>query len=187
MRTDLGALEQSANRSGLIQTQRLFIDQITVDDAPFFLALLNSPGWLRFIGDKNVNDESTAKRFIESRFLSSYEKLGYGYYLVRSREDQAALGICGFTQRADYDNTDFGFAFLPEYTGKGFALEASNAVLKFGVQSFAFDVLDAGTLIDNHPAARLLAKLGFKAIGKMKNNWGHGQLILHRWWRSDSN
>ena len=166
----------------LLKTDRTEIGKITLADAPFFINLLNSPGWLRFIGDKKINDEFSARRFIKQRFLSSYDEYGFGYYLVRSRLDEP-MGIVGFTNREEYENVDFGFAFLPEFSGQGLALESSVAVFEYGQQAFDFAVLDAGTLADNHSAARLLAKLGFKAQGKMPNKWGQGELVLHRWWR----
>ena len=165
----------------ILKTERTEIGKITLADSTFFVELLNSPGWLQFIGDKEVRDEFSAQRFIKQRFLSSYDEFGYGYYLVKSVNEQIPLGIVGFTNREEYENPDFGFAFLPEFSGQGLALESAAAVMDYGQQLFNFEVLDAGTLMDNHPAARLLGKLGFKAIQKMENKWGQGELILHRW------
>ena len=175
-------MKQSSASDVMASTERTTIHKITLADAPFIINLLNSPGWLQFIGDKQVRDEFSAQRFIKQRFLSSYDEFGYGYYLVKSRLDEP-MGIVGFTNREEYENVDFGFAFLPEFNGKGLALESSVAVFDVGQAVFDFDVLDAGTLSDNHAAARLLTKLGFKAQGKMQNKWGQGDLILHRWWR----
>lgn len=173
------------NPVGLMTTQRTIIDPIDIGDARFLIELLNSPTWIRYIGDKSVRDESAARQFIEQRFISSYESFGYGYYLVRAQLDNRPMGICGFTNREEYENPDFGFAFLPEFNGAGFALESAVAVMRYGQQVFDFQVLDAGTLADNYPAAKLLAKLGFKALGKMGNKSGQSELVLHRWWRDD--
>ncbi len=178
-------MKQSSASDSLPRTERLVINNITLADAPFMVDLLNSPGWLQYIGDKQVRDEFSARRFIKQRFLSSYEELGYGYYLVKSIADEQPMGIVGFTNREQYEYPDFGFAFLPEFTGRGFALEASAAVFDYGQQAFGFLILDAGTLSDNHSAARLLAKLGFRALGEMENQWGQGELILHRWCRDE--
>lgn len=180
-------MHESSASDPILRTERLSINKISLSDAPFMLDLLNSPGWLRFIGDKQVDDEFSALRFIKQRFLSSYDDFGYGYYLVKSLDNGESLGIVGFTNREAYQNPDFGFAFLPEFCGHGFALEASIAVFTYAQKAFDFRILDAGTLRDNHAAARLLGKLGFKAQGRMDNNWGQGELILHRWWRDANN
>ena len=37
------------------ETPRLRLRHVIEDDAPFILALLNDPGWLRFIGDRGVD------------------------------------------------------------------------------------------------------------------------------------
>lgn len=175
-------MAESSSDPALATTERTFITRLLASDAPFILQLVNSPGWLQYIGDKEVKDEFNARRFIKQRFLSSYDSFGYGYYLVKSIELNTPMGIVGFTNREEYDNPDFGFAFLPEFEGQGFAREASVAIMDYGQREFGFPVLDAGTLPENHSAARLLARLGFKAQGKIDNKWGHGQLILHRWW-----
>lgn len=165
----------------LLQTERTVIGKITLDDADFFLELLNSPGWLQFIGDRDVNTESEARQFISSRFLNSYEKSAYGYYRVKLRTNGEIVGICGFTNRDEYENPDFGFAFLPRYHGMGLALESSVAVLDYGQRLFGFSLLDAGTRIENYAAIRLLGRLGFSLQGNVKNKQGQDDLLLYRW------
>jgi RimJ/RimL family protein N-acetyltransferase len=41
--------------SPIHETERLLLRPFNTDDAPFILELVNSPGWLQFIGDRNIH------------------------------------------------------------------------------------------------------------------------------------
>ncbi len=143
-----------------LQTERTIIETISLDDADFFVSLVNTPDWLRFIGDRRVKTADEAKQFLQSGFLRSYRENGFGYYLVRTL-DRDPIGICGFLKKPELTNVDFGFAFLPEFCGRGFGFESATAVLDYGATAYRFRVLDAVTLPDNKSSIRLLSKLGF--------------------------
>ena len=49
---------------GVLETERLVLRPLTLDDAPFVLELLNDPDWLRFIGDKGVRTLEDARHYI---------------------------------------------------------------------------------------------------------------------------
>jgi [ribosomal protein S5]-alanine N-acetyltransferase len=48
----------------IIETDRLTLSKVTEDDASFILALLNTPGWLKFIGDRGVKTIEDAQKYI---------------------------------------------------------------------------------------------------------------------------
>lgn len=164
-----------------ICTKRLSIDFITIDDAPFFVSLVNTTDWLRFIGDRGVTDIESAASYLKNGFLKCYEDNGFGYYIVRKTSDQEAVGICGFLKKPDLEYPDFGFALLPEYYGHGYAFEACKAVLSFGIKEFGFRFLDAVTTDDNERSAHLLIKLGFEKVGVVANQDEAKELMLYRY------
>ena len=49
-----------------LETERLFIRPINLSDKSFILELLNSDGWLKFIGDRKVNNDSAAENNIQN-------------------------------------------------------------------------------------------------------------------------
>ena len=160
-----------------LETKRTLIEDITLEDAAFFVELMNSPGWLQYIGDRNITNAEDARHYLQKGFLQSYADNGFGYYVVRLKTNRVPIGTCGFLKKPTLDNPDFGFAFLPDYHGQGYALESCRAVLDFGIESFNFDVLDAVTMSANLASRRLLEKLGFHA-GETKTDDG---LLLYRW------
>ena len=72
-----------------------------------------------------------------------------------------SIGICGFVRRSELPAPDIGFAFLPQYEGKGYGFESASAILRYGVEKLNFDVVLAITSQDNEISGKLLKKLGF--------------------------
>lgn len=153
-------------------TERLLVREITQADAHFVLRLTNEPGWLRFIGDKNVHSVADAESYIAESITASYEKNGFGIWLVeiKSREAQSSIpiGSCGLVNRDTLSGVDLGFAFLEEATGKGYAFEASKAVLTYAKEQVGLAHIKAITLPENVRSIQLLGKLQFVEKGPIQ-------------------
>jgi RimJ/RimL family protein N-acetyltransferase len=140
----------------MLETQRLFLRPMTVDDAPFILTLLNEPSFLRYIGDKQVRTLEDARQYILNGPVASYERHGFGLLLVELRDTQTPIGMCGLLKREELPDPDIGFALMPDFWKKGFAFEAATAVL-----NDAPDRILAITSLDNDASINLLERLGF--------------------------
>ncbi len=147
----------------LLETERLILKPTTEDDAAFILALLNTPKWLRYIGDRNVKTVKEAKTYIKTRITPQYKQLGFGNFTIFRKSDNTKLGTCGLYDREGLNGFDIGFAFLPEYEGKGYALEAATAVKQAAHQKFGLTRICAITTKDNLSSQKLLEKLGLRA------------------------
>ncbi|MDB5986303.1 MAG: Protein N-acetyltransferase, RimJ/RimL family [Nevskia sp.] len=146
----------------MIETERLHLRRLALDDAGFVLGLLNQPSWLRFIGDKNVHTLDDARRYLEQGPMASYQRNGFGLYLTALKTKATPLGICGLIKRDSLQDVDIGFAFLPEFCGQGYAFEAAAAVLHYGRHTLGLRRIVAITSPDNQHSIRLLQKLGLK-------------------------
>jgi RimJ/RimL family protein N-acetyltransferase len=149
----------------ILETERLIIRQLSVEDAPFIFGLVNEPSWLRFIGDKKVRTIDDARNYILKGPIESYERNGFGLYLVESKETGDALGICGLIKRESLNDVDIGFAFLPRFWGKGYAIEAGAAVIELGKTAFGLRRIVAITSPDNHSSIKVLERLGMRIEG----------------------
>jgi RimJ/RimL family protein N-acetyltransferase len=147
--------------TNLLETERLFIRHFATSDANFVLALLNSEGWLKFIGDRNIRSLYDATQFISEKIQPNYVKDGYGMFVVLDKNSGELLGMCGLVNREYLPTPDIGFAFLPQYQGKGYALEAAKAVLDYAIAKHSLHKLSAIVLATNLQSIKLLAKLGF--------------------------
>jgi len=145
-----------------IRTARLTLRRFTEDDAPFVLALLNDPDWLRFIGDNGVRTVEDARAYLRDGPLAMYARFGLGLLGVDLLASATSIGMCGLIRRDGVADVDIGFAFLPAYRSQGFAREAASATLAHGHDTLGLRRIVAFTAKDNSPSARLLAAIGMR-------------------------
>jgi RimJ/RimL family protein N-acetyltransferase len=146
----------------VLETDRLILRRLSVEDSGFILELLNEPSWWRFIGDKGVRTLDDARDYILKSLVAMYERLGFGLYLTELKGEGVPIGICGLIKRDSLEDVDIGFAFLPKFWGKGYAYESASAVMAYGKRHLGLHRIVAITTPDNYDSAKLLEKLGFK-------------------------
>jgi ribosomal-protein-alanine N-acetyltransferase len=145
----------------VLHTERLTLRCLGRADAPFILALLNDPAWVRYIGDRGVRTVEAARGYLEDRIVSMYRTLGFGLWMVELKADGRPAGICGLVKRDALPEVDLGFAFMPEYRGLGYAYESALAVRNHAITTLGFARLLAITSPANADSVRLLERLGF--------------------------
>lgn len=146
----------------LLSTDRLDLRHLDERHAPFMLELLNDPSFIVNIGDRGVRTVEDAARYIQDRMIPSYARYGYGLYVVEIRATGAAAGICGLVRRDYLDDPDIGFAFLPQFLGQGYALEAATAVGTHAFDGLRLPRLLAVTSPHNTRSMHLLEKIGLR-------------------------
>jgi RimJ/RimL family protein N-acetyltransferase len=146
----------------VLETERLVLRRLSVDDAGFILGLVNQPSWLRFIGDRGVRTEDDARRYILEGPVASYERFGYGLYRTDRKDTATPIGICGLVRRESLADPDIGFALLPEHWGNGFASEAAAAVMAYARDVLGLPRVVAVVSPDNSKSIRVLRKLGLQ-------------------------
>ena len=151
-----------------LNTERLLVRGFDTNDAEFILELLNQPSFIQFIGDKGVRSVDDARNYITTGPIESYQRHGFGLYLVELKDRKVPIGMCGVLKRESLPDPDLGFAFLPEYWGKGYAFEAASAALDQARDFFKLARILAITNPDNDASIKLLAKLGFQFERVMK-------------------
>jgi RimJ/RimL family protein N-acetyltransferase len=159
------------------ETERLRLREFSREDAPFLLELLNTPQWIKFIGDRNVKTLDAAREYAANRLISSYHRFGFGLYMVELKEGSTPIGMCGLVRREALDDVDLGFAFLPQYTGHGYAKEAGTATINLARKKVKSKRLVAITMADNSNSINLLQKLGFN-FEKTVNFPGEDQTLM---------
>ena len=148
----------------LIESERLHLKKFTKDDASFFYELVNDPAWIQYIGNRNVNSIFEAEKYLENNIIPSYEKFGFGFYVVKLKKENTSIGMCGLIKRDWMDYVEIGYAFLAQYRGKGYAIESSIATKEYAKEKLYIHKLAAITDVDNEKSGNLLNRLGFQFV-----------------------
>lgn len=146
----------------IVETPRLRIRALTVDDAEFIFGLVNEPSFLENIGDKGVRNLEDARKFILEGSWASHREQGYGQFLVELKESGDLVGVCGLLYREALDVSDIGCAFLPAYWRQGIAYEAACAVMDYGRSTLGLKKIVGLTSKENTASIIALEKLGMK-------------------------
>jgi RimJ/RimL family protein N-acetyltransferase len=144
-----------------LETERLRLRRLSVNDAEFVLRLLNEPSFIENIGDRGVRTIEDARAYVLQGPVASYEKFGFGLLLVEEKESGVPIGICGLLKRDVFDDVDIGYALLPEFWSQGYALESASAVMSYARETLGAKRVLAVVNADNLSSIRLLEKMGF--------------------------
>jgi [ribosomal protein S5]-alanine N-acetyltransferase len=139
-------------------TQRLLLNLISEQDDDFIFSLVNSKGWLQFIGDRNVHSKKDSINYIKR--IKNTPNLFY--WVVKLKDSKTPIGIVSFLKRDYLEHFDIGFAFLPGYNGHGYAFEATKKILSIVSKKAEYPHILATTIPQNLSSIRLLTKLGFQ-------------------------
>jgi RimJ/RimL family protein N-acetyltransferase len=147
----------------ILETDRLRLRTLAPDDdAEFMLGLLNEPSFIQNIGDRGVRNVEDARAYILNGPVASYEKHGFGLWLIELKESGAPAGVCGLLKRDALEDVDLGYALVPEHWSRGYASEAAAAVMSYAAEGLGLNRVVAITDAGNQGSIRLLEKLGFR-------------------------
>ena len=146
----------------ILETERLILQEFSIDDAEFILTLLNTPGWLEYIGDKNVRTIEDAVNYLNNVPIKSYKENGFGLWLTILKHSSTPIGMCGLIKRESLNDIDIGFALLPEYSKMGYAYEIAHATIHYAKHVLGINKVFAITDSKNISSIKLLNKLGLQ-------------------------
>ncbi|HEY0897683.1 MAG TPA: GNAT family N-acetyltransferase [Sphingobacteriaceae bacterium] len=162
----------------ILETERLRLRELNQGDTGFIIALLNSPGWLQYIGNRNIKTRDQALTYLENGPFKSYRENGFGLNLVERKSDGAAIGMCGILKREDLQYPDIGFAFFSEFQGMGYAFEIARATLTYAREELGMKIISAITIPGNTRSIQLLEKLGLRRVGTFSFPQNEETLLL---------
>jgi ribosomal-protein-alanine N-acetyltransferase len=145
----------------VLETSRLSLHEFELSDSTFLLEIMNQPDYHRYIGDRGVRTIADAETYIRERFISEYNRRGFGLWLVKLKDGMTPLGFAGIIVRDELDEPDVGYAIHEGFAGNGYAEEATRGILKYIAEFLDFPVICAITDPDNKASINVLIKCGF--------------------------
>ena len=162
------------------QSERLIIRPTLEQDAELIYQLMNSPKFIKYVGDRQLYSVEDAEKYIQDKMLPQLHSLGYSNYSLINKKNCAKIGICGLYDREGLDGIDIGFGILPEYEGLGYAFESSSRIIKAGFEELEISEIKAITNKENISSQCLLVKLGFNLKGTIMLANENDELLLYK-------
>ncbi|MEZ8447659.1 GNAT family N-acetyltransferase [Vibrio splendidus] len=148
----------------MIKTERLELRKFAQKDRSEVIKLLGNADFMAFSPTGAMTPEQADMRFEE--LVSTFQNKGIGKFCVVERTTGELVGYCGI-ESFNYKGesvVELGYRLKVSARGKGYAFEASSAVLSF-VSQIGYTKILALTEPENMPSQHILLKLGFQACG----------------------
>lgn len=152
-----------------IESDRLTLSLVARTDESFVRELVNTPGWLRYIGDRNIHSSEQCIAYIEKAINDQ----NIQFLVIRLKTTNHPIGIITIIQRDYLQFPDVGYALLPEHYGKGYAAEATLAAIQTQVKNAKTHFFHAIVLPDNETSLRLLKRLNFNFDREFEHDGEH--------------
>jgi RimJ/RimL family protein N-acetyltransferase len=153
-----------------LETERLSIRPLAPGDGAFIYELLNTEGWLRFIGNRHLGSSQGAERYI----VGMIHRKDIFYNVFSLKQTGQPIGIVTLRLRDGQPHPDLGFAILPAHERRGYTLEASRRYLEALAPHYTGQQIGGIVMPTNLGSIRLLERLGFR----FQHQWTDGQETL---------
>jgi ribosomal-protein-alanine N-acetyltransferase len=153
-----------------LETERLFLRRVTVDDAESILELRGNPETMQYIPRplaQNLDDALEHIKLIDTK-IENNEGINWGITL---KNDSRLIGIIGhYRIKPENYRSEIGYMLLPEFHGKGIVSEAIKSVVNYGFNVMKLHSIEAIIDPGNFASEKVLLKNGFVKEAHLKEN-----------------
>lgn len=145
----------------ILETKRLVLREILIEDKEQMLLLHSNPKVQEYTGEPLIESIDEMENIIRER-IKNYPKYGYGRWATFLKDKMQFIGWAGLAYLPEFNEIDVGYRFLPQFWGKGFATEASQAILAHGFNTLNLDRIIAIAMKENIASIRVMEKIGMQ-------------------------
>lgn len=160
----------------IIETKRLYLRPLQVADAPHFYALNEDPDVLKYTGDVPFENVTKAEEFLQN--YTQYKKFGVGRWAVIQKVTGAFLGWCGLKFAESTKEYDIGFRFFKTHWNKGYATEAADACIDYGLNTLQIPRIIGSAMKQNSASVKVLEKIGLSYLQDFTFEGQHGAIYV---------
>ncbi len=145
----------------IFETPRLSLRRFTEEDAPLIYKLNSDPDIVKYVHEPVLKNEEEAKKILSENILPQYE-LNLGRWAIHTKSNYEFIGWCGLKYIKESGITDLGYRLLKTAWGKGFATEAAQYTLIYGLRDLKIEIITGMAHIKNIASLKVLEKIGMK-------------------------
>ncbi len=147
----------------ILETERLFLREMTPNDAENAYRLNLDWDVVKYTGDKPFKSIVEAKHFLEA--YDHYKIYGFGRWAVIEKLTGEFVGWCGLKYTPELDEHDIGFRLMKKYWNKGYATESAKACVDYGFSKLNLTEIVGRAMKVNTGSLRVLEKIGLAYSG----------------------
>lgn len=147
----------------VLETKRLYLRRMTVEDAENAYLLNLDPEVIQYTGDDSFESIEAVRQFLTN--YRHYDQYDFGRWAVVAKDSDEFLGWCGLKYTPELDEYDIGFRFFKKHWNKGYATEAAQACLDLGFNHYKLTTIVGRARKDNIGSIRVLEKIGLNYVG----------------------
>jgi len=147
----------------IAMTERLIIREMTVEDAEALWEIQNQEEVRRYTEDISEDRQTELEKHM-AYVRHVYPMYGYGLWGVYRKEDGKLIGRCGI-QDYEYNGVwevELGYLLDPAEWGRGYAIEAVRAVIKYALDCMDIQSVIALIAPENERSIRLAKRAGMQ-------------------------
>jgi [ribosomal protein S5]-alanine N-acetyltransferase len=150
-----------------IITDRLLLREFSDGDLAALSAYQADPRSVEYWSEDAPPDQSRQLFDMFRRWTAETPRRNYQLAIAQLSRARELIGNCGVRCEGQSDGVaEFGIELAPRWWGHGYAAEAARAIVGFGFRELALREVRAVTVTENARVAKLLAQLGFTALGR---------------------
>jgi len=159
------------------QTARLLLTRLRAEDFDDLHAMHTDPRVMATLG--GVRSRAATQRVLDG-LMADWATDAFGYWLARDRASGRFAGRGGLRRVVleGRPEVEVGYAFLPEYWGRGLATELARESIRVGFAELGLPELVCFTLPTNHASQRVMERAGFRHVGDTV--WADLPHVLYR-------
>ena len=157
------APEVGAFPAAEVETARLRLRLFTPADLDRMCEITRDPEVMRYIGYGNpfTREETLANL---NMIMNAFRRRGYGRWALERRDTGALIGYCGLSSGNPEVGVELAYMLARDEWGRGLALEAGRASLRYGFETLGMESIAGLTFHDNRRSRAVLERLGMKFV-----------------------
>ncbi|MFF7650265.1 GNAT family N-acetyltransferase [Streptomyces sp. NPDC007983] len=144
----------------MIETERLRLRPLTDADTDWWVRLHADDDVNRFVGSYTREQAAARLRAIQQQWAQR----GHGLCAVELRSTGEAIGRSGLNWWQEFGETEIGWTFARAHWGRGYAIEAARAVLRWGFGPLGLKQITAMIHHGNDASVAVARRLGFTPL-----------------------
>jgi RimJ/RimL family protein N-acetyltransferase len=159
----MGTTKAQANSAYTIETARLILRPLKLDDLDALAPLNADPDVMRYIGDGKPQSRAQTQMRIHAIF-DHWEQHGFGLCAVVDRAARTFIGFCGLQYLDNTSEIEVGYRLAKRFWGMGLATEGAGATLRYGFDELGLDRIVAVVHPENVASQWVIQKIGLKYL-----------------------